>query len=751
MALTVRSVLAGTVVLLAAGLLPAQTAPDGDRPARHVPLKPPTTQELNHREALALYGLAVRHERRNWLLEATRTLEEARRLDPDAAPVHKALIPLYLALDRTEDALASCREALELDPDDHETGYLYARQLRGLDRRAEAIAVLRQTVKASGLKERPDLRAQVWFDLGLLLEKGNELAEAEKCLREVVAILDNPAPLLEVGHCTREEITAQSAETYERLGRLCLRAGQTERAITAFQNAQKKDPERAARLAFNLAQVYEEKGKDREALAQLEEYLRTQPQGVEGYERKIRLQRKLGRGAEVLADLRRASEGDPNNTALKVLLAHEYRRAGDTDGARAIYKDLLDRGGGAEVYRGLFEMYRELGARGGAEALDLLDRTVDSAAGTDKRDPSPGAAGRARVMLALLREDPELVKLMLPVAQRRLLEFPRQRLARSTRAVLATLAGRTRQLDAAEQLYRSCLERPGGPGPLETDVYAGLLQVLALKHKDEAIVALGKQGLEKAQATNRVLFHRAMARAYSHLGNMKAALESADAAVHDAAPSHLLDSRRLRVFLLSQAGKHDQAIAECQAMLKEYNAGGELHQVRAALSAAYSAAGKYDLAEEQTQLILKADPNDATANNDLGYQWADHNKNLEEAERLIRKALDLDRRQRSSGTALGVDHDQDNAAYVDSLGWVLFRRGRLAEARTELERAARLPGGDDDPVVWDHLGDVYFRLGEKRKAAESWRKALSLYDLGTRSRTDERYQEIKEKLRLLEP
>src|SRR5260370_27522223 len=118
-------------------------------------------------------------------------------------------------------------------------------------------------------------------------------------------------------------------------------------------------------------------------------------------------------------------------------------------------------------------------------------------------------------------------------------------------------------------------------------------------------------------------------------------------------------------------------------------------------------------AEKQLKRILDADPNDASACNDLGYLWADQGKNLAEAEKLIRKALDLDRRQRSEGPNVQLDADRDNAAYVDSPAWVLFRRGQLAEARRELDRAVKLPGGGDDPLIWDHLAAVYFRHGDE--------------------------------------
>ncbi|HZT78751.1 MAG TPA: hypothetical protein VFA26_00895, partial [Gemmataceae bacterium] len=105
---------------------------------------------------------------------------------------------------------------------------------------------------------------------------------------------------------------------------------------------------------------------------------------------------------------------------------------------------------------------------------------------------------------------------------------------------------------------------------------------------------------------------------------------------------------------------------------------------------------------------------------------------------------------RQAGKCGGVDGDRDNAAYIDSLGWVLFRRGRLGEARKELERAAALPDGRDDPVVWDHLGDVRFRQKDLSGAREAWRTAVKLYEEGRRRASDPRFREIKQKLQLPE-
>ena len=120
--------------------------------------------------------------------------------------------------------------------------------------------------------------------------------------------------------------------------------------------------------------------------------------------------------------------------------------------------------------------------------------------------------------------------------------------------------------------------------------------------------------------------------------------------------------------------------------------------------------------------MLDADPDDTQVLNNLGYNLADQNRELEEAETLVRRAIELDKWQR---TRAG-DPDAASGGYADSLGWVLFRRGKLKEARVQLEAAVASPDGAGSGVVWDHLGDVAFRQGEKKRAAEAWAKAAEL-------------------------
>src|SRR6184192_1331837 len=83
-------------------------------------------------------------------------------------------------------------------------------------------------------------------------------------------------------------------------------------------------------------------------------------------------------------------------------------------------------------------------------------------------------------------------------------------------------------------------------------------------------------------------------------------------------------------------------------------------------------AGLYDKAADLLRKSIALDPeNSAEACNYLGYIWADHNMNLEEAETMIRRAL---------------QSEPSNASYLDSLGWVEFRKGQFDQALSDLLR-----------------------------------------------------------------
>ncbi|HJS73122.1 MAG TPA: tetratricopeptide repeat protein, partial [Vicinamibacteria bacterium] len=120
---------------------------------------------------------------------------------------------------------------------------------------------------------------------------------------------------------------------------------------------------------------------------------------------------------------------------------------------------------------------------------------------------------------------------------------------------------------------------------------------------------------------------------------------------------------------------------------------------------------KFDDAKAQFQKVLELEPDSAAALNYLGYMLADWGVELDQSLDYVTRAL---------------EQDPHNGAYLDSLGWVYFKMGRLDLAEDNLLKALkslRLTG-----VVYDHLGDLYFRKGDREQAVAYWKKALSQED-----------------------
>ena len=91
---------------------------------------------------------------------------------------------------------------------------------------------------------------------------------------------------------------------------------------------------------------------------------------------------------------------------------------------------------------------------------------------------------------------------------------------------------------------------------------------------------------------------------------------------------------------------------------------------------------------------------------------------------LISNDLDLDNGVLMVASA--VTKEPSNSYYLDSYGWALFKLGDFDKAITVLQFAKSLQ--PKNPVIADHLGDVYWNLNRKREAVFEWKKALSLKD-----------------------
>jgi tetratricopeptide (TPR) repeat protein len=120
--------------------------------------------------------------------------------------------------------------------------------------------------------------------------------------------------------------------------------------------------------------------------------------------------------------------------------------------------------------------------------------------------------------------------------------------------------------------------------------------------------------------------------------------------------------------------------------------------------------GDYAQAEEYFQKCLSIAPDFSQAMNYLGYMWAEHGEKLDQARELIEKA---------------VKAEPKNAAYLDSLAWVLYKQKQAQAALPYALKAAEL-SEKPDATVFEHIGDIYDALKQPEKAREAWRKSVSL-------------------------
>ena len=134
------------------------------------------------------------------------------------------------------------------------------------------------------------------------------------------------------------------------------------------------------------------------------------------------------------------------------------------------------------------------------------------------------------------------------------------------------------------------------------------------------------------------------------------------------------------------------------------------HKFYFQLGAAYERSHNYEEAEKYFRRCLELQPDFSEAMNYLGYMWAERGQNLAEARQLIEKAVAL---------------EPKNAAYLDSLGWVLYKLNRPAEALGWLQKAIE-HSEEPDPTLYDHLGDVYANMDRLPEAREAWRKSVSI-------------------------
>ncbi len=125
------------------------------------------------------------------------------------------------------------------------------------------------------------------------------------------------------------------------------------------------------------------------------------------------------------------------------------------------------------------------------------------------------------------------------------------------------------------------------------------------------------------------------------------------------------------------------------------------------LGDAYSAKDNWEEAREAYNNAIDLDENNDVALNNFAYYMAEENEDLEKAKEFSQRALQM---------------EPENAAYLDTMGWIYFKLGDYEEAKNYIQKS--LDTGEASATVKEHMGDVYKELGDEEKARKWWSRAL---------------------------
>jgi tetratricopeptide (TPR) repeat protein len=492
-----------------------------------------------------------------------------------------------------------------------------------------------------------------------------ELARAEQELRRAVelhpryypgrlmlarVLKETRKPKLAQQHLRRAiRLKPREPEAYLQLAQLHLEARANGRAVKVVEELAGALPGEVSGYR-RLGLALAERGDVSRAARMLKRALARDPGDMEALITLARLHEKSGRLAEAEECLARALERDPDNAAMLEGAGRLALRLGSPVRARAYFDRLLADAGEPELTVQVALLF--LSAQDPASALEVLD------AARGGRGASPRVSFYAGLVHERLRHFEQAAAAYAEVPD----GSPLAGDANSRRALCLSQAGR--HAEALALLGAALTQHPEDTG-------LRIQQARAVERGGEPAraVALLREAIERKREPELL---EAFASTLKRQGRSSEAMavlrEAIIQAPEEAAPRYVLAT----------------------VLLDTGDVPGALYLMRS---------------------VLRLDPDHAAALNFIGYLLAQHSRDFAEAERLVRRALEL---------------RPEMGSFLDSLGWIHYQRGDYSSAVRTLARAAELE--PEEPVIFEHLGDAYQRVSRPEAAAKAWRRALELLE-----------------------
>ncbi|MFZ5445654.1 MAG: tetratricopeptide repeat protein [Myxococcota bacterium] len=518
--------------------------------------------------------------------------------------------------------------------------------------------------------------------------RNSELDRAELQLKRVIELYPDyhPAQLL--------------------MGRVLYEGQKTTRARTHLLRAIKLRPSQPEAYLV-LTQLWLDQGRVDDAVKVIEELGLAVPGEPVGYHRLGLALAEKGDGARAEKLLLRAVERDPGDVEAWGTLARIAEADGQPEKALGLWERALERD----------PDNREVLLSAGRLSI-RLERIADARAYFDNllsqgRDPETAV----KVAFAWLAGN----------QLQRAAEVLDQARAGGNEPRLHFYAGlvheRVRSFQLAAEAF-DAVPRGLGEVSFEARLHKGLCLSQLGQHA-RALETLRKLQEEKPELAG---LDAAIARALERSGNLKEAESALVRAIGRTPGAELVEA--LAGFYTRQ-GRFSDAISLLSGALSRAPT-DEL--LLTALAVTLDRKGDWERGIEKMRLVLDGDPANAAALNFIAYSLAQHGGDLDEAERLVRRALEL---------------RPESPAFLDTLGWVLFKRGKLDDAAALLERAV---AAAEDPTLLEHLGEVAAAQGRKPRARECFGRALELLEASAdeAERPGQR-ADLERKLKLLSP
>jgi tetratricopeptide (TPR) repeat protein len=495
-------------------------------------------------------------------------------------------------------------------------------------------------------------------------------------------------------------------------------------AIQEYEAAVENDPD-SPFMEMELAALYQRQGNVKQALAHAEKSLRLNPKQQEAYFLLASLHMGLNQLEEATREYERVLTLDPENREARLFLATLYAQQRRFPKAIRTVQELLRLDPQLVVaYYYLGRIYLETDRLADAKKEFLRVLTMDpkfipamfDLGVTLEREHQYSRA--LAIYRRILRSHPRNSKVWTSIGRLYLImnrygdaqkAFQKIRdLERNDPGAefnIALICLEQKLPDEAIRLFRPLLSQP------RYQERARYFIAMALESKGDLKSAALEYQLVGRESENFIQARLRMALLTFQMGNKERARQILNDLITQAPQQeeiYLTNS-----YFYEEDNQWDLAIQALNAGLGKVERPREIYFRLAVL---YEKQNNRPESIQQIKKVLELDPNNADAQNFLGYSYAEAGVNLDEAEKLIQEALRT---------------KPDSGHIIDSLGWVYYKKGQYAKAVAELERAHRLM--PQDGTVAEHLGDAYFKMKRYRDALRLYRRGLVLENANTSS------------------